>query len=81
MKVVVRLFARAREAAGAGSLELEVPQPGSVADLRSALLRHCPALKGLASGLLFAVNSEFAADSTPVDAGSEIACFPPVSGG
>jgi molybdopterin converting factor subunit 1 len=80
MKVNVRLFAAARQWAEADSIELEMPGT-TVADLRIALLSRLPKLSTFGPQLRFAVNSEFADDSTLVPINAEVACIPPVSGG
>ena len=81
MKVEVKLFARARDLAGAPQVTLELPDSGSVRDLRSALAADFPQLSPLVPNLLIAVNSEYVGDADLLAAGAEIACFPPVSGG
>jgi len=81
MKVEVKLFARARDLVGAPQVTLELPEPGSVRDLRSALAADFPQLSPLVPNLLIAVNSEYVSDSDSLADGAEIACFPPVSGG
>jgi MoaE-MoaD fusion protein len=79
MTVRVLLFAVARERAGTGELELSLPSPATVADVRRELLAHLPAELLAASAV--AVNHEYAADSQPVAASDEVAVIPPVSGG
>ena len=76
MQVRVRLFAALRERAGAGELELELPDDARVAD---ALER----LRELVDGVpvVMAINQEYAADDAPLQAGDELALIPPVSGG
>ena len=81
MKVAVRLFAAARDLAGRGEVEIELPPGADVAELRQALAAHLPALAPLAARSLVAVNAEYASDSTPVAEGDELALIPPVSGG
>lgn len=81
MKLDVKLFARAKELAGAGSVQLELVECAKVADLRRALAERVPALAGMAPSLLVAVGTEYADDGTVVNPAVEIACFPPVSGG
>ena len=76
MKVTVRLFAGLREQAGAGRLELELPESASVADVWAALdLGEEP------PGLLYAVNRAYAELDRPLAADDEVALIPPVSGG
>lgn len=82
MQIVrVKLFAGARQAAGTEELAVELAEPATVADLRSALLARCPALEPLVRRARFAIDCEFAVDSTPVAPRHDIALIPPVSGG
>ena len=77
----MRLFARAAELAGAAQVEVRLAHPATVQRLREALARQIPALAPLQSTLLIAVNQRYARPETVIDAGAEVACFPPVSGG
>jgi molybdopterin converting factor subunit 1 len=77
----VRLFARARDLAGADALDVAVPAGATVADLRAALAAACPLLAPLVTRSAVAVNEEFAGDDVVIPAGSEVALLPPVSGG
>jgi molybdopterin synthase catalytic subunit/molybdopterin synthase sulfur carrier subunit len=79
--VRVKLFAVAKQLAGAEQIELELREGADVRALRAALLEHLPALASVAKQLRFAINNEYAADSTIVSSDVEIACIPPVSGG
>jgi molybdopterin synthase sulfur carrier subunit len=81
MKVEVRLFARARDAVGAERVTVELPAEARVGDLRAALAAGYPRLAPLAPSLLVAVGNEYAGDQAILGGQSEIACFPPVSGG
>ena len=81
MKVEVKLFARARDVAGAETVSVDVPDSATVADLRTALALKFPEMESLTPNLLVAVGNEYADDQTTLDASKEIACFPPVSGG
>jgi molybdopterin synthase catalytic subunit len=81
MIVHVRLFARARDLAGADSVAVELPDGATVADLRRRLAADHSALVGLLKRSALAVESEFAEDSRMLTANMEIALLPPVSGG
>jgi sulfur-carrier protein len=81
MTVKIKLFALARQLAETGELSLELPEGATVDEVRSALVGRVPGLAPLASHLFIAVNGELAGNGTPVGADSEVACFPPVSGG
>ena len=81
MKVRVKLFAAARELAGRDELELELAQRATLADLRVAIAKAFPALQKITPHALWAVDAEYAGDSTIINENSEIAIIPPVSGG
>ena len=79
--VSVVLFARARELAGSGSIQLSLDDSATVADLKSELLRQYPALGDLLPHCTMAVDQEYSDDTTPLRGGCEVGCIPPVSGG
>ncbi len=76
----IRLFATLRDLAGQETLDLTLPAPATVGQLRAALAAF-PALKPYAESAVIAVNHAFTADDTPLTPDDEIAAFPPVSGG
>jgi molybdopterin converting factor subunit 1 len=81
LKIAVKLFARARDLAGSGQVDLELPEGSSVRDLRASLRARYPQLESIAPSLLIAVNQGYAGDDTLLSMTDEVACFPPVSGG
>ena len=81
MKLKVRLFARARDLAGADHVVVDLPDGSAVADLRRRLVALYPRLADLAAKCAVAVDEEFAGDDAPLKEGAEIALLPPVSGG
>lgn len=81
MNVQVRLYAVARELAGADAVDVDVPEPCTVAELRQALASQVPALAEILPGVLFAIGSDYVADKTIVPPKADVACIPPVSGG
>ncbi len=76
MRVRVSLFAGLRERAGAGEIDLELPDGARVRDVLAEL-------HGLTAGVpvVMAVNHEYADVDRPLTAGDELALIPPVSGG
>ena len=81
MRLTVRLFASLRERAGRETLVLEdVPEGARVEDVKRLLEARHPDLGSLLAvrGVL---GTSYVADSTPVEAGAELALLPPVSGG
>ena len=81
MKTTVKLFARARDLAGSPMLELDLPDSATAADLRAALGGLVPALQLILPSLLIAVGNDYAAPTTRVAGRTDLAVFPPVSGG
>jgi molybdopterin synthase catalytic subunit/molybdopterin synthase sulfur carrier subunit len=77
----VRLFARARDLAGADSIPVRLPAHATVGELRRQLALACPALENLLERCALAVNAEFATDDQRLPESAEIALLPPVSGG
>ena len=81
MTTIIRLFAAARDRAGAPSITLDLPPSATVADLRRALAEQLPVLTSLLPSCRIAVNHDFADDGDAIPAGAEVAVIPPVSGG
>jgi len=81
MIVQVKLFAVAKQLANAATVTIELPTDATVGHLRTALLQQVPALSGIASMLLFAVNHDYASDDAILPEHADVACIPPVSGG
>lgn len=76
VNVRIRLFAALRERAGAGSLELDLPDGATVGDVWSRLN-----LGDEPSGLLYARNRTYVDRTETLQADDEVALIPPVSGG
>jgi molybdopterin synthase catalytic subunit len=74
--VRVRLFAALRERAGAGTLELDLPDGATVGDVWARL-----DLGDEPSGLLYACNRAYVERTAALQPGDEVAVIPPVSGG
>jgi molybdopterin converting factor small subunit len=81
VNVRIRLFAVARQLAGTEVISLELPAASTIAGLREALAAQVPALAAVLPHVLFAIGSQYAQDDSPLPAGGEVACIPPVSGG
>lgn len=82
MTVKVRLFAMLRERAGQGSIDVEVAEGATPADVMAAIGES----HGLAEifermSLVMAVNRDYVEPTTVLSAGDELALIPPVSGG
>ncbi|HWN02982.1 MAG TPA: molybdenum cofactor biosynthesis protein MoaE [Candidatus Dormibacteraeota bacterium] len=81
MKVQIRLFARYREAAGRDSLDLELPDGGTVERAWEAVIRQLPALTPYRPFTLFALRNDYVDADRLLADGDELCLFPPVSGG
>src|SRR5438876_9302122 len=81
MRVRVFFFGAARDAAGHGQVEIELPSSCHAANAFEKVLAAYPALRRFGRSLLFAVNQEYASGDREVHDGDELAVFPPVSGG
>ena len=81
MKAQVRLFALYRELAGANTVEVCLPQGGTVADLLKCLGQQIPRLGFDYRSTLVAVNAEYALLEQRIQEGDDIVLIPPVSGG
>ena len=81
MKTTIKFFAKARDLAGTASLEIDLPESATATDLRSALGEQIPALRPMLASLLVAVGNDYASPTTSVSGRTDIAVFPPVSGG
>lgn len=81
VKIQIRVFAGLKERLGGDRVELELPADATVAQARSALAEAYPAAAPLVQRALFATESDYLADTTPVPSTGDLACIPPVSGG
>jgi MoaE-MoaD fusion protein len=81
MDVQILLFATLKERAGTARLTLDVDSPATVADVRQALIARYPEMDVNVEHAIASLNHDFATDADPVNAGDEVAFFPPVSGG
>ena len=77
----IKLFAKARDLVGSPVIQIPWVDGQTVVLLKQQLGELHPAILPLLPRLLVAVNNNYAADSMPVAAADEVACFPPVSGG
>ena len=81
MMIWVKLFAAAKQRAGAQVASFALPEGATVADLREALAQNFPALADFLPHCRIAVNCDFAGDEMLLSESQEIGVIPPVSGG
>ena len=81
-RIKVLLFATLRErAGGTKSIEVDLPDGGTVRDLKNQIAKNIPALEQNMKSVLTTINREYAFDEAVLPDGAELAMFPPVSGG
>lgn len=82
MRLRLRYFAAARDAAGLAEELVELPTAGStVADIRTALLSWRPGLARVLAQSRLAIDQRFVGEDVVVGDGAEVAIIPPVAGG
>jgi molybdopterin converting factor subunit 1 len=81
IRVKVLFFGRLKEAVAAAEEFVEVAPGSRIEDLFASFIARRPELARYRSSLVASRNQEFAAWSTTLDAGDEVAFLPPVSGG
>src|SRR5689334_1845237 len=81
MRARILFFGMLREIAGASSEEADFPNGTDLAAVFRAYAGRFPRFQELAGSIVVARNQEFAAPTTPIADGDEIAFLPPVSGG
>lgn len=81
MRITAHLFAAHREAVGAPTVPLDVPDGTKAGDVWSVLLARHPSLRALARPTAVAVNDEVRPADHPLADGDRVALIAPVSGG
>ena len=81
MRIVVRLFAQARERVGSAHAHLELPDGSHVEAALLALEGVYPALAELRPHLAHAVDGRLVRPDAALHEGCELSLLPPVSGG
>ncbi len=81
MKITVLFFATLRDYTGVKSVELDLAPGTTVQGLKRYLAKTYPKLTESMKTVLVAVNREFGFDENIIPDDSEVAIFPPVSGG
>jgi molybdopterin synthase catalytic subunit len=79
--VNVLFLGPARDFAGVESCDVSLAQPATIADVKKSLADRFCALAPALSTIRFAINDEYASDSSELCDGDEVAAIPPVSGG
>ncbi len=80
-RVVVRLFAGARAAAGASQAEVDVPHGATVGSVLEALVIGHPGVARVLPACSFLLDGVSARPDHPVGSGRTVDVLPPFSGG
>jgi len=81
IRVKVLFFGRLKEIAGGAEEFVELTPGSRIEDLFSTFVARQPEFASYRRSVVASRNQEFAAWSTQLDSGDEIAFLPPVSGG
>jgi len=81
IRVKVLFFGRLKEVAGGAEEFVELTAGSRIEELFANFVARRPELARYRTSLVASRNQEFAAWSTPLHSGDEIAFLPPVSGG
>lgn len=81
MKVTARFFAQLRDAAETSTIDVDLPERSTIADLLEAVYQSKPALRAHDASMLFGLGVEFVRRNQVLNDGDEIAIMPPVQGG
>jgi molybdopterin synthase catalytic subunit len=81
MELHIRLFATLKDRAGQDRVRIDAPNNATVQQVLDILADQYPNLAAALPTSLVAVNRAFASAHTHIQAGDEVAIFPPVSGG
>ena len=81
MQLRILIFAGVRKALQADHITVDVPKDATVSDVRRALEHEYPQLAPMIRNSQFALDEQFATDTSLVKDTAEVAWIPPVSGG
>jgi len=81
MKVPVTFYSYFKELTGCGSTEVEAAEGTSLGELVGLLEAQFPRLVAMRKSTLIAVGVEYQDRNYRLQAGDEVALFPPVQGG
>ena len=80
-KQTVLLFATLKDRIGSARVEVELNDGATVKELKAKLAQEFPSIAGYLPNVLVAVDQAYAFDEELIPTESEVALFPPVSGG
>ena len=81
LTVTVLFFAAAADIIQRETVQLQLHEGVTLADLQQQLYSRWPELSQRLPTLMWAVNEQYATPQTILRSGDQVACIPPVSGG
>ncbi|UOF89921.1 molybdenum cofactor biosynthesis protein MoaE [Fodinisporobacter ferrooxydans] len=81
MSYQIQLFAGVAEQIGSSQVEIALPEPASLIEIRETLCSLYPQIQSIIQQCFFAVNESYTTIDTTVSYQDQIAVIPPVSGG
>jgi molybdopterin synthase catalytic subunit len=81
IQIRILFFASLKDITGKSAVNLTVNKGSSIDDIKKILIQKYPILSEKLKNCLTAIDRKYENDSTRAIAGSEVAFFPPVSGG
>ena len=81
MRVRVQFYSQLRDLTGAQSLDVDLADKATVADLLEKVYAKTPALRSRDKSILVGAGVEFVDRNYELKAGDEISIMPPVQGG
>ena len=79
--ITVRFFAALRERTGCGSVEMQIEEAATAADVARMVVAAYPSLAPYANSWRLALNRTYVDPTAQVKPGDEVALITPVSGG
>jgi molybdopterin converting factor subunit 1 len=79
--IKILFYATIREATGISEFEIDLPDESTITDLKTFLAERFPKIIRAFPAIIVTVNQECVREDYPLPHNSEIAFFPPVSGG
>lgn len=81
MEIKLKLFSIHREVVGKSELDIDIEEGTDIKGLIEFLIKKYPDLAKLRENTIVSLNHNYAPDDQQLQAGDEVAIFPPVGGG
>ena len=81
MKIKVTLYYHLKQKAGTGSLEIEMPESATIADLKKSLEKQYPALRTYLDNIMILMDKKIVLDEDKLKNNAEVSFLTPVGGG